>query len=348
MFRQSASMLPGALDSVLQCRLGAPCLWATGSSALGHATGGHFSTAAPPTPTASDAPAAGAGYRIKNAPLDKLTHMTREFMEHGFGMSGHPGLKKERHLKESFMSQPIYTQEYVESIKPISIKPEKMYQKTGSLAVTGMRSLFDFLTGYGPHMTEAKWLHRMIFLESVAGVPGMVGGMVRHLRSLRTMKEDNGWIHTLLEEAENERMHLLTFMHIRNPGLLLRASVLLTQGIFFNLFFVAYLLSPRHCHAFVGYLEEEAIKTYSHALADIDAGKLWKGTPAPEIAVDYWKLAPGASMRDVILAVRADEACHCSVNHTFSVLKEDEYNPFAEQPEELVAIPSKQQQGVGN
>ena len=27
-------------------------------------------------------------------------------------------------------------------------------------------------------------------------------------------------------------------------------------------------------------------------------------------------------------------------------MQEDEYNPFAEQPEELVAIPSKQQQGV--
>ena len=32
----------------------------------------------------------------------------------------------------------------------------QMYQKTGSLAVTGMRSLFDFLTGYGPHMTEVR------------------------------------------------------------------------------------------------------------------------------------------------------------------------------------------------
>ena len=42
-------------------------------------------------------------------------------------------------------------------------------------------------------MTEEKWLRRFIFLESVAGVPGMVGGMLRHLRSLRKMKRDNGW-----------------------------------------------------------------------------------------------------------------------------------------------------------
>lgn len=42
-------------------------------------------------------------------------------------------------------------------------------------------------------MTEKKWMHRFIFLETVAGVPGMVGGMLRHLRSLRRMKRDNGW-----------------------------------------------------------------------------------------------------------------------------------------------------------
>jgi hypothetical protein len=42
-------------------------------------------------------------------------------------------------------------------------------------------------------MTERKWLIRFIFLETVAGVPGMVGGMLRHLRSLRRMKRDNGW-----------------------------------------------------------------------------------------------------------------------------------------------------------
>lgn len=62
-----------------------------------------------------------------------------------------------------------------------------------------------------------------------AGVPGMVGGMLRHMRSLRTMKRDHGWIHTLLEEAENERMHLLTFLQLREPGPLMRLMVLFGQ-----------------------------------------------------------------------------------------------------------------------
>lgn len=46
------------------------------------------------------------------------------------------------------------------------------------------------------------------------------------------------------------------------------------QGVFFNAYFLAYILSPKSCHAFVGYLEEEAVKTYTHAIADIDRGRL--------------------------------------------------------------------------
>lgn len=42
-------------------------------------------------------------------------------------------------------------------------------------------------------MTEEKYMIRNIFLESVAGVPGMVAGMIRHLHSMRRMKRDNGW-----------------------------------------------------------------------------------------------------------------------------------------------------------
>lgn len=42
-------------------------------------------------------------------------------------------------------------------------------------------------------MSERKWLVRFVFLESVAGVPGMVAAMLRHLHSLRRMKRDNGW-----------------------------------------------------------------------------------------------------------------------------------------------------------
>jgi len=98
----------------------------------------------------------------------------------------------------------------------------------------------------------------------------------------------------------------------------------------FNLYFLMYLVAPSSCHRFVGYLEEEAVKTYTHCLHDLDAGKLkeWAVTPAPEIAINYWQLKENAMVRDVILAVRADEANHRDVNHTFSSLKTDDDNPF--------------------
>ncbi|CAG9463180.1 unnamed protein product [Pedinophyceae sp. YPF-701] len=227
--------------------------------------------------------------------------------------------------------QPVYSREYVESVTPSHRPPKTLHEKAALLMVTASRTVFDKVTGYGPNMTEEKWLRRMIFLETVAGVPGMIGGMVRHLRSLRLMKRDRGWIHTLLEEAENERMHLLTFLRLRKPGRLFRANVVLAQGLMCNAYFLLYLMSPKYCHAFVGYLEEEAVKTYTHALHDIDAGRLPGWTEpgsAPEVARAYWKLPEDASMRDVILNVRADELCHSTVNFTLSEVPACAPNPF--------------------
>jgi ubiquinol oxidase len=77
-----------------------------------------------------------------------------------------------------------------------------------ALGITlGLRFLADtfFARRYG---------HRAIVLETVAAVPGMVGAMLVHLRCLRWMIDDKGWIRTLLDEAENERMHLMTFVQI--------------------------------------------------------------------------------------------------------------------------------------
>jgi len=229
---------------------------------------------------------------------------------------------------KTVLANPVYTRAYLESVKPYHVPPKTRQQKVGYAAVQTVRRAFDLATGYGPNMTEAQWLRRIIFLETVAGVPGMVAGMLRHLRSLRTMQQDNGWINTLLAEAENERMHLLTFMNMRKPGPVFRGMVILAQGVLCNMFFLAYLASPKTCHAAVGYLEEEAVKTYTHALKDIDSGKLWAGVSAPAMARTYWRLPDGSDMKDLVLAVRADEACHSHVNHTFSQIKPDEPNPF--------------------
>jgi ubiquinol oxidase len=162
-----------------------------------------------------------------------------------------------------------------------------------------------------------RYGHRAIVLETVAAVPGMVGGALQHLSSLRRMSDDQGWIRALLDEAENERMHLLTFVHIAQPSRFERALILLTQGVFYNAFFVLYLISARTAHRIVGYFEEEAVVSYTQYLEEIDAGR-HENVPAPQIAIDYWKLAPDARLRDVVLAIRNDEAGHRNVNHDFA------------------------------
>jgi hypothetical protein len=81
------------------------------------------------------------------------------------------------------------------------MKYAQMLDKAAYYSIQTVRKSFDIVTGYGPNMTLKKWLTRVVFLETVAGVPGIVGAMIRHLHSLRLMRRDHGWIHTLLEEV---------------------------------------------------------------------------------------------------------------------------------------------------
>lgn len=162
-----------------------------------------------------------------------------------------------------------------------------------------------------------RYGHRAVILETVAAVPGMVGGSLQHLKSLRRMESDHGWIRTLLDEAENERMHLLTFVLIAQPSRFERLLILLVQGAFYNFYFLLYLLSPATAHRVVGYLEEEAVTSYTTYLAGVDDGT-YANVPAPAIAIEYWQLPADARLREVIIAVRADEAKHRDVNHQFA------------------------------
>ncbi len=162
-----------------------------------------------------------------------------------------------------------------------------------------------------------RYGHRAVVLETVAAVPGMVGGMLQHMRCLRRMCDDDNWIRTLLDEAENERMHLMTFIEIAQPSRFERLLVLFVQGMFFNCFFLLYLFSPKTAHRVVGYFEEEAIISYNSYLQEIDAGN-HENVAAPQIAIDYWNLPVDATLRDVVIAVRADEANHRDVNHHYA------------------------------
>lgn len=140
---------------------------------------------------------------------------------------------------------------------------------------------------------------------------------MRHLKSLRRMRDDDGWIRELLDEAGNERMHLMAFVVLFKPNWFERILVLFAQGAFWNAYFLLYLFAPRTAHRTVGYFEEEAVISCTQFLAEIDAGH-FENVPAPQLAIDYWKMALGARLRDLVIAVRADEAKHRDVNHGFS------------------------------
>jgi ubiquinol oxidase len=174
-----------------------------------------------------------------------------------------------------------------------------------------------FLRFFADAFFARRYGHRAIVLETVAAVPGMVGGMMNHLKSLRRMREDDGWIRELLDEAENERMHLMAFVALFKPTWFERFLVMLAQGVFWNLYFLIYLFAPRTAHRTIGYFEEEAIVSYTEFLNEIDAGN-FENVPAPKLAIDYWKMKPDARLRDLVIAVRADEAKHRDVNHAFA------------------------------
>lgn len=253
-------------------------------------------------------------------------------------------------LTKNQYEHPGFENELLDTVK-FEHRPCKKPSDYVALAmIKTLRHSFDFFTGFkeantkeeslkiynsSRRMTPEKWLNRIIFLESVAGVPGSVAGFLRHLQSLRLLRRDKAFIETLYDEAYNERMHLLTFLKIGKPGIFSRTMLYIGQGVFSNIFFLCYIMCPRICHRFVGYLEEEAVSTYTRCIKDIDYGLLpeFNKLEIPDIAKEYWHLSDSANMRDLVNYVRADEAKHREVNHTFANLKlrgqEIDRNPFA-------------------
>jgi len=210
--------------------------------------------------------------------------------------------------------KPFDTRPLIRQINPdVLIETHVAPQSGSDKAAFAFVKLLRF---FADRFFASRYGHRAVILETVAAVPGMVGGLLQHLNALRTMRDDEGWIRTLLDEAENERMHLMTFIEIAKPSAAERFLVIAVQLIFYNFYFFLYLFAPRTAHRVVGYFEEEAVYSYTQYLAEVDAGRL-ENVPAPQLAIDYWQLPQDARLRDVILAVRADEAEHRDVNHFF-------------------------------
>ena len=189
-------------------------------------------------------------------------------------------------------------------------KPKNLSDNVAYLFTKFLRLLADtfFKKRYG---------HRAVVLETVAAVPGMVAGMLLHLKSLRKMEDDKGWIKILLNEAANERMHLMTFIEIAKPTFLERLIIMIAQFLFIIVYMIIFIISQRTAHRIVGYFEEEAVISYTEYLNELENGKI-QDQAAPEIAINYWNLPLHSTLKDVVKVIRDDEAGHRDVNHSFA------------------------------
>lgn len=189
-------------------------------------------------------------------------------------------------------------------------KPHGARERFAKATVHTIAAIMDFFF-------QERYGHRAVVLETIAAVPGMVGGLLQHLKSLRFIRDDRGWIKTLLDEAENERMHLLIYSKIARPTAFERIAIVVVQFFFYHFYFLLYLITPATAHRVVGYFEEEAVHSYEHYLRLVGEGK-HENVEAPDIAIAYWKLSTDARLTDVIEATIKDEMLHRDVNHRFA------------------------------
>lgn len=177
------------------------------------------------------------------------------------------------------------------------------------------KSMTMFFRFFADAFFAKRYGHRAVVLETIAGVPGMVAGMLIHLKSLRKGKRGYGpQIRELLAEAENERMHLMFFIEIAQPNWFERFLIISAQFIFWHFYLVFYLLSPSTAHKMIAYFEEEAVRSYEDYLVMIAHGKI-ENVPAPQLAIEYYDMRPEAKLYDMVYRVKLDEAKHSEVNH---------------------------------
>ena len=180
------------------------------------------------------------------------------------------------------------------------------------------KSMTKFFRFVADTFFAKRYGHRAVVLETVAGVPGMVAGMWLQLKSLRKMK--TGWgpqIREMLAEAENERMHLMFFIDIAKPNVIERWLVLFAQFLFWQFYFLVYVIDFKTAHRMIAYFEQEAVKSYTEYLGMVERGEV-PNVPAPKLAIDYYDMKETARLSDLIRKVRADEEHHSKVNMEYS------------------------------
>mmetsp|Transcript_19110 Transcript_19110/g.37730 ORF Transcript_19110/g.37730 Transcript_19110/m.37730 type:complete len:344 (-) Transcript_19110:265-1296(-) len=304
---------PRALPSLRQRFIARPLLFRHFSTSKGAADHVHFRASGIPHP-----------FNAKPQSLKEQKEMDPE--QYDRDLADHTG-RQQNH---------IWTKEEVDHVRANihKHKPVTMMDKVMNQIMYGLYHSFNWLTGYKTENTSVSSIEwRLIVLESFAGVPGFVAAGFRHFRSLRSLQRDHGWILTLLEEAENERMHLLVCLQMFKASWVTRMLVVAAQVTMTPVLMLLYTVHPKSMHRFVGYLEETAVHTYDNIITQTETPgtplhAAWADLPAPNTAIAYWRLPKDALWVDTLKCMMADESHHRDVNHTFATLPTDDPNPF--------------------
>lgn len=176
------------------------------------------------------------------------------------------------------------------------------------------KSLTLFFKAMANMFFQERYGHRAVVLETVAAVPGMVAAFFCHLETLRKGKfETTPELSTMLNEAENERMHLMIVLQVVKPSFIERMMIVVAQVVFTVGYSILYVLSRRTSHRMIQYFESEAVVSYTNYINLVDRGVI-ENVPAPQIAIEYYNLPATASYRDVLEKIRADELAHYAAN----------------------------------
>ncbi|KAK1932319.1 Alternative oxidase [Phytophthora citrophthora] len=196
--------------------------------------------------------------------------------------------------------------EAIEDTPVNNLKPKKMHENVVSLRAKTPRSSFSLLFDYrglSSSLTPGDWLNRCLYIETVARASEMVVGIAHRLRSQHSLNPGDIW------PVENERIHMQIFLSMKQGGLGFQAAMLAAQSVFFPVFFLTYMVSPNTCHRFVDFVEQEAVKTYTYLLEDMEHGHLdeWCAITAPLIGRSYYDLPDDAKVYDMIKCIRAEK-----------------------------------------
>lgn len=176
---------------------------------------------------------------------------------------------------------------------------------------TVARTLTNLLKSLATLFFRERYGHRAVVLETVAAVPGMVAAFFCHLESLRTGSiTTTPEIQQMLDEAANERMHLMIILQVVQPTFFERLLILFAQLVFTVAYSLLYLLSRRTAHKMISLFEKEAVKSYTKYINLVKSGQI-ADVAAPQIAIDYYKLDPETNtFVDVLFKIRTDEQRH--------------------------------------